>query len=472
LNGSALQWGGRFSAPPDAALLAFGSSLEDDLVLAPFDVACSRAHVAALRDGGIVDAGTAVALEIALDRVAAEIAAGTFAAAARSSGAEDVHGAIDARVRALEPEAGSRLHAGRSRNDQVATTLLLYARARAAQGSAVCAGIARGAVARATAALADETAMPAATHWQPAQPMLLAFWLAAMAENFARAARRFSRVAADAREDCPLGSGACTGSSLPLDRAAAAAALGFARPSRNALDAAGDRDVVLDLLQADARALLAASRVCGEIVVYCTPQFGYARLEDGAATGSSLMPQKRNPDPFELVRAAASSAIGALAGAQATVAGLALSYHRDLQETKRIVVRETERAFAALDAFARAFDYVRWNDAALAAAAASSYTVATDIADALVARGVPSRRAHELVGTAVAAAEQTGRPLAADDIAALADATGLATFEAPLDARASIAAKRTAGSTGPQFVREALAELTALLDREFPGEPA
>jgi argininosuccinate lyase len=184
------------------------------------------------------------------------------------------------------------------------------------------------------------------------------------------------------------------------------------------------------------------------------------------------MPQKRNPDPFELVRAAASSAIGALAGAQATVAGLALSYHRDLQETKRIVVRETERAFAALDAFARAFDYVRWNDAALAAAAASSYTVATDIADALVARGVPARRAHELVGTAVAAAEQTGRPLAADDIAALADATGLATFEAPLDARASIAAKRTAGSTGPQFVREALAELTALLDREFPGEPA
>ena len=258
---------------------------------------------------------------------------------------------------------------------------------------------------------------------------------------------------------------------MPLDRAAAAAALGFARPSRNALDAVGDRDVALDLLHADARALLAASRVSDEFVVYCTPAFGYARLDDGAATGSSLMPQKRNPDPFELVRAAASSAIGALAGAQATVAGLALSYHRDLQETKRIVVRETERALAALDAFARAFDYVRWNDAALAAAAASSYTVATDIADALIARGVPARRAHELVGTAVAAPSKRAA-LAADDIATLADATGLATFEAPLDARASIAAKRTAGSTGPQFVREALAELTALLDREFPKEPA
>jgi argininosuccinate lyase len=184
------------------------------------------------------------------------------------------------------------------------------------------------------------------------------------------------------------------------------------------------------------------------------------------------MPQKRNPDPFELVRAAASSAIGALAGAQATVAGLALSYHRDLQETKRIVVRETERALAALDAFARAFEYLRWNDAALAAAAANSYTVATDVADALVARGVPSRRAHELVGTAVTAAEQAGRQLVVEDITALADAAGLATLEAPLDAHTSIAAKRTAGSTGPQFVREALAELSALLDCEFPKVPA
>jgi len=472
LNGSALQWGGRFSAPPDTALLAFGSSLEDDLILAPFDVACSRAHVAALRGGGIIDADAASALETALDRVADEIAAGTFVAAARASGAEDVHGAIDARVREIDPLAGGLLHAGRSRNDQVATTLLLYVRDRAERGAAACSAIARGGIARAEGALDDGTAMSATTHWQPAQPMLLAFWLAAVAESFARAARRFARVAADAREVCPLGSGACTGSTLPLDRSVAATTLGFGRPSRNALDAVGDRDVILDLLHADARALLAASRVCGEIVVYCTPAFGYARLDDRAATGSSLMPQKRNPDPFELVRAAASSAIGALAGAQATVAGLALSYHRDLQETKRIVVGETERALAALDAFARAFEYVRWNDDALASGAAAPYTVATDVADALVARGVSPRRAHELVGNAVTRAEQEGRQLAAEDVAWVAEEAGLAPFEAPLDARASIAAKRTVGSTGPEFVRESLAELSALLDREFPKAPA
>ena len=223
-----------------------------------------------------------------------------------------------------------------------------------------------------------------------------------MAENFGRAARRFGRVATDARDACPLGSAACTGSTLPLARGASAAALGFARASRNALDVAGDRDVALDLLHAGTRALLAASRVCAELVVYCTPAFGYARLDDAAATGSSLMPQKRNPDPFELVRAAASSAVGSLAGAQATVAGLALSYHRDLQETKatrdpRNGTRAGRTRRVRAGVRVRALGYA----AALETAAARSFTVATDVADALVARGVPARRAHQLVGAAV-----------------------------------------------------------------------
>ncbi len=463
-----LQWGGRFSAPPDPMLLAFGSSLEEDLVLAPFDVACSRAHVTALESGGVVPAAVAAALRVALDAVGAEIADAGFAVAARASNAEDVHGAIDARVRELAGEAGPFLHAGRSRNDQVATTLALYVRDRAEAAATLAATTARGALGQARAALAANTVLAATTHWQPAQPMLLAFWLEAVAESFARAAERFDRVAADARLACPLGSGACTGSTLPLDRAAAARELGFAAPSRNALDAIGSRDLALDLLHAVARALGAASRVSEELVIWCTPAFGYVRLDDAAATGSSLMPQKRNPDPFELVRAHAAAANGALAAALGTTTGIALSYHRDLQETKACVIRAVERGLAALGAFARALSYVRWNGETMSARATDGYTVATDVADALVARGVTARAAHELVGNAVGAAERAGRPLGEADLEALARSAHLSMpLNAPLDARASVRAKQTIGSTAPDAVAAAISELeTVLAERE------
>jgi argininosuccinate lyase len=460
-----LQWGGRFSAPPDAALLAFGSSLEEDLVLAPFDVECSRAHVAALESGGIIPEAAARALRAALATVEGEIASGDFAAAARAGNAEDVHGAIDARVRELAGDAGPSLHAGRSRNDQVATTLALYVRARAARAADVAAATAREALAQARAALEAEILVAATTHWQPAQPILLAFWLEAVAESFARAAERFDRVAADARVACPLGSGACSGSTLPLDRAAAARQLGFAAPSRNALDAIGTRDLALDLLHAVARALGAASRVSEEIVIWCTPAFGYARLDDAASTGSSLMPQKRNPDPFELVRAHAAAANGALVAALGTTTGIALSYHRDLQETKAVVIRAVERGLGALDAFARALAYVRWNGDAMTAHAGDGYTVATDLADALVARGITARAAHELVGNAVGEAEREERPLAERDLDALGAAAGLASpLTAPLDARGSVRAKRTAGSTAPGAVAAAISELETVLE--------
>ncbi|GAC1307391.1 MAG: argininosuccinate lyase [Vulcanimicrobiaceae bacterium] len=459
-----LQWGGRFAAPPDAALLAFGSSLEEDLVLARFDVRCSLAHVRALEAGGVVPESIAAELRAALGIVAAEIDAGTFAARARGTDAEDVHGAIDDRVRELAPDAGGSLHTGRSRNDQVATTLALYVRERAAYGAATAERTARLAIARAREALRDGTLLAATTHWQPAQPILLAFWLAAVAESFARAAVRFVRVAADACEASPLGSGACSGSTLPLDRAAAARELGFAAPSRNALDAIGNRDLALDLVHAVARALGAASRASEELVLWCTPAFGYARLDDAASTGSSLMPQKRNPDPFELVRAHAAAANGALAAALGTTTGIALSYHRDLQETKAIAIRAIERGLAALDAFAAAFAYVRYEGAAMSARAGDGYTVATDVADALIARGVPARRAHALVGTMVGNAERARRDLAASDLDALADAAGLGRpLDAPLDARASVNAKRTAGSTHPDAVARALDELEASL---------
>ncbi len=463
MTGEDLQWGGRFNGPPDAGLLAFGSSLEEDLVLAPFDVACSRAHVLALRGGGVVGDADAAALLASLERVADEICDGSFAAFARRSAAEDVHGAIDARVRALAGEAGLRLHSGRSRNDQVATTLALYVRDRARRGARVAAAIGEQWVARGREELACGTLMAGTTHWQPAQPVLLAFWMAAAAEPFLRAAQRFGQVARSAALRCPLGSGALAGSTLPLDREAAARALGFAAPSRNALDAIGNRDAALDLAHAYVRAVVDASRACEELVLWATPAFGYVRLGDAASTGSSLMPQKRNPDPFELIRAKASSLVGAYAGALATLCGLGLSYHRDLQETKALAIATAEQGLAALAAFERALPACTFVRERLDSHAAAGYTIATDIADALVARGVTAREAHVLAGRAVADAERENRELNAEDLRGLAAAAGLDTpLGAPLTARESIAAKRTAGSTSAPDVREQLDSL--LLD--------
>jgi argininosuccinate lyase len=452
-----LQWGGRFASAPDASLLAFGSSLADDLVLAPFDARCSRAHVAALAH--VLSVDDADALRAALDRVAAEIDDGSFAAWATRRDFEDVHGAIDARVREHAGVAGERLHAGRSRNDQVATTLLLYARDRARRGALLALDVAALIEDRAESALERRALLAATTHWQPAQPVLLAFWLDAAAQAFVRAAERFARVASDAARFCPLGSAALAGTSLPLDRAAAARELGFGAPSRNALDSVGDRDVALDLLHAATRAAVAASRPSEELVIWATPALGYVRLDDAASTGSSLMPQKRNPDPFELVRAAGARAIGAYAGALATTNGIALSYHRDLQETKAQVIDGTEAALAALDAFRRAFAHVHFNDAATGARAGDGYTVATDLADAVILSGATARQAHRAVGERVLRAEEEGRALDATDAAALG------VPDAPIDALDSVLGKRTAGSTHPDAVAASIAATRDALAR-------
>ncbi|MDE2482876.1 MAG: argininosuccinate lyase [bacterium] len=458
---ASLQWGGRFAAPPDAALIAFGSSLEDDLPLAPFDVRCSLAHVEALEGGGAIGAQYADALRAALAQVADEVRDGSFAAWARALGAEDVHGAIDARVRELAPEAGAYLHAGRSRNDQVATTLALYARDRAERGARHALAIARTLCSAANDEAAAGTLLAATTHWQPAQPVLLAFWLAAATEPFVRAAQRFTAARKAASATCPLGSAAVAGSTIPLARERSAAFLGFAAPSRNAMDAIGTRDAALDVAHAFVRAVLDASRVAEEIVLWAAPAFGYVRIGDATATGSSLMPQKRNPDALELVRGGASELVGLYGGALSSLAGLALSYHRDLQQTKRLCVLAIERGVAILDAFARAIADVTFVREAMNARAADGYAVATDIADALILRGCSAREAHALVGERVRRAEEEGRALDTGDLAALASAIGVPALEAPLDAAASVSAKATVGSTSPDAVRASLAELAS-----------
>ena len=439
---TALQWGGRFIAGADTQLLAFGSSLEDDLVLARFDVACSLGHVEALEGGKIVTASQSAALRAALRSVESEIGGGTFAAYARATQAEDVHGAIDARVRELAGTAGEWLHAGRSRNDQVATTLLLYVRDRARAGAQRSHAIASALAGRARDALRAQTVVAGCTHRQPAQPVLLAFVLTAWSEPFVRAAERFVAVADSAGKFCPLGSAALAGSGLPLDRERAAQWLGFREPSRNALDAIGNRDAALDLAHACVRAVVDASRVAEELIAWSAPAYGYVRLGDAASTGSSLMPQKRNPDPFELVRACAAKLVGAYAGALGTLCGLAPSYQRDLQVTKSQTIAIAEEAIATLGAFARAWEAVSFDCEAMEGAALEGFTIATDVADALIAHGTSPREAHARVGAEVARAESEGRAL-----------------EAELDARASVAAKRTSGSTAPGEVRDQLRSL-------------
>jgi argininosuccinate lyase len=460
---SALQWGGRFASAPDTSLLAFGSSLEEDLILAPFDVACSLAHVEALAGGNVITAADAAVLTQSLQTVAREIEDGSFAQQARTANAEDVHGAIDARVRELAGQAGERLHAGRSRNDQVATTLLLYVRDRAAIAAAACARIADTLATRAQAELDAGTLVAGCTHRQPAQPVLLAFLLGAWSEPFARAAQRFAVVEDGAQRSCPLGSAALAGTTLPLDRTRAAAILEFDTPSRNALDAIGNRDAALDLAHACVRSALDASRISEELIAWCAPAYGFVRLGDAAATGSSLMPQKRNPDPFELVRAHAATLIGAYAGALTTLCGLAPSYQRDLQQTKAQTIAIVERTLAVLAAFAAAWDAVEFARERMNATAIDGYTIATDVADALIARGVTARNAHALVGAAVARAESERRLLDATDLERLAQAIGVDAIDAPLDAQASVRAKRTVGSTAPEEVRVQLAALRAEL---------
>ncbi|HEY1882007.1 MAG TPA: argininosuccinate lyase [Candidatus Cybelea sp.] len=458
-----LQWGGRFANAPDPQLLAFGSSLEEDLVLAAFDVECSRAHVAALRAGGIIDEPQATTLLGALESVRDEITDGSFAQTARAGGFEDVHGAIDARVRALAGETGEWLHAGRSRNDQVATTLLLYVRDRAGSAARCAHAIARAIGERARGEFEAGTLLAACTHRQPAQPAMLAFVLMAWAEPFVRATSRFLAARRAAAAACPLGSAALAGSSLPLDRMRAADALAFAAPARNALDAIGNRDAALDLAHAFVRATIDASRICEELIAWAAPAYGYVQLGDAASTGSSLMPQKRNPDPFELVRARAAAGVGRYAGALATLCGLAPSYQRDLQVTKSQIIAIVEDSLRTLEAFARAFDAVTFVREKMAAGALEGYTVATDVADALIGHGVTARTAHALVGAAVARAESEQRALAAQDFAWLAGESGIASLPAPLDAQASVEGKRTRGSTSPDEVRRQLASLESEL---------
>ena len=437
-------WAGRLEGGPAEELWAFTASLHVDRRMASDDVAGSRAHVRGLARAGLLSSEDAAALLGALDTVDEELTSGTFAFAATD---EDVHTAVERRVTELAGPAGGRLHTGRSRNDQVATDLRLWAKRELAEVAARVLSLQQVLLQRATTAAADGTYLPGYTHLQRAQPVLLAHHLLAHGWALARDVDRL--VDTRRRLDVsPLGAGALAGSSLPLDPVATAADLGFAAAFDNSLDAVSDRDFVAEALFDLALLGVHLSRIGEEVVLWSSAEFGFLRLDDAWATGSSMLPQKKNPDVAELARGKSGRLIGHLTGVLVTLKGLPLAYNRDLQEDKEPLFDAVEQVNLALAALAGLLATATFDVDRMAAAADAPETAAAavDLAEWLVAAGMPFRDAHHVVAGLVRDSSD-GRASLAELAAAHAqlgpDAAAL------LEPGAAVRRRTTAGGAGP-----------------------
>jgi argininosuccinate lyase len=446
-------WAGGFAGPPDPGMWAYAWSLPVDRRLWPQDVAGSRAHVRALVRAGVLTGDEGERLLDGLAKVAAELAGGSFA---WLDGDEDVHAAVERRLTGLVGPLGGKLHTGRSRNDQVATDLALWLKGAHAAAVAACAELI-GALATAGGAHAG-VVLPGLTHLQPAQPVLWGFQLAAHGFALARDADRFRDAAARA-DRSPLGAGAIAGSSFPLDPAETARDLGFSRAFDNAMDATSDRDAVAEFEAAAAIAMVHASRLAEDVALWAGR--GWVRLPDAWATGSSMLPQKRNPDVAELARGRAGTVIGRLTGLLATLKGLPLAYARDLQEDKAGAFEVADTLTSTMAALAGLVAGLEPDQRRMRAAAAEGETTAVDLAEALVRAGVPFREAHAAVGAAVRLVAGRGARLAdLDERDLLAIHPALVEVDrAVLDLDGSLAAKATPGSTNPARVAQQLGTL-------------
>ena len=453
-------WGGRFSAKPADLMQAINVSIGFDRRLAEQDLAGSRAHAAMLRSQGVISSDDAAAIEKGLEAIEGEIAAGAFPFREEY---EDIHMNVEARLRELIGPAAGRLHTARSRNDQVALDLRMWVREACDRSVGQLTVLIRDLVARAEAHAA--TLMPGFTHLQPAQPITFGHHLMAYVEMFARDATRF----ADARRrmnECPLGAAALAGSPFPIDRHATADALGFEAPMANSLDAVSARDFALESLAAATLCALNLSRLAEEIVLWMTPQFGFVQLTDAFTTGSSIMPQKRNPDAAELVRAKAGRLLGAFTQLAMVMKGLPLTYSKDMQEDKVVTFDAFDALELSLSAMAGMVDDLQPDAARMAAAAGAGYTTATDLADWLVRElGLPFRDAHHVTGAAVRRAETLGCDLPA---LPLAELQGLepritAGVYGVLTPEASVASRTSYGGTAPDQVRAQVARWKEIL---------
>ena len=389
-------WGGRFDGQTDAGVERFTASIHFDRALARFDLRGSTAHARMLASVGLISAEDERALIEGLAEIAAQIESGRFPF---DPALEDIHMNIESRLREIVGiDVAGRLHTGRSRNDQVATDLALYLRdvsGAAERGILELRGIL---IERAAEHL--DTVLPGYTHLQRAQPVRLAHHWLAFAEMLSRDAGR-QRNLRSRLSDCPLGAGALAGSTLPLDRRHTAAALGFDAPSANSMDSVASRDVALEFLSIAAICMIQLSRLAEELVLWSTAEFGFVELSDAYSTGSSLMPQKKNPDVPELVRGKSGRAIGNLVALLTVMKGLPLTYNRDMQEDKEPIFDSATTLRDALEVMGGAIRTLRVNTERMAAAADDAMLLATDLAEALVVAGIPFREAHEAVGQIV-----------------------------------------------------------------------
>ena len=446
-------WGGRFADGPSPALSALSKSTHFDWVLAPYDVQASKAHARVLHRAGLLTDEQRDGLLAGLDSLGSDIADGSFTPVVTD---EDVHGALErGLIDRVGADLGGRLRAGRSRNDQVATLFRMWLRDAMTR---VAAGVLEVVEALAGQAAAHPTAtMPGKTHLQAAQPVLLAHHLLAHAQPLLRDVERIADFDKRAAVS-PYGSGALAGSSLGLDPDAIAADLGFTAAADNSIDATASRDFAAEAAFVLAMIGVDLSRLAEDIILWSTTEFGYATLHDSWSTGSSIMPQKKNPDIAELARGKAGRLIGNLSGLLATLKAQPLAYNRDLQEDKEPVFDSVAQLEMVLPAMAGLVATLSFDVERMAALAPAGYTLATDVAEWLVRRGVPFRVAHETAGAAVRAAESRGvglEDLTDDELAAVsADLTPQ--VREVLSVAGSVASRNARGGTAPERVADQL----------------
>ncbi len=447
-------WGGRFTAPPDATFAEFNDSFRFDQRLFAADVTASIAHANGLRRAKVISNDEAdkivAALRIILDEATDN--ADYFA----TERAEDVHSFIEAKLIEKIGDTGRKLHTGRSRNDQVATAFRLWCRdevdaivelIRLVEGSLL-----------AFAKRHEDAVIPAYTHLQRAQPVLFAHWCLAYFEMLERDVERF-RQARGRVNILPLGSGAVAGTGFPIDRVAVAHELGFDAVSQNSLDGVSDRDFTVDICSAASLLMLHLSRLAEDMILYASSEFKFIELSDAVSSGSSLMPQKKNPDALELLRGKTGRVFGNNLSLLTMLKGLPLAYNKDMQEDKEAVFDTIDTVGISLRAAAVILDNSSLNENAACTAAATGFLNATDLADYLVEKGVPFRSAHEAVGRAVLFSIEKGcelNELSLDDLKQFSDVIAEDVFER-LSLASSVKARSAIGGTSPERVREALA---------------
>ncbi len=451
-------WGGRFSAGPSSIMQRINASIGFDRKLWREDIEGSKAHAAMLAKQGIISDTDAAEIHRGLDLIAAEIAEGQFVF---KTELEDIHMNVEARLAELIGPRAGRLHTARSRNDQVATDFKLWVRNALGRLDNDLKAL--------QAALIDQaerhaaTIMPGFTHLQLAQPVTFGHHLLAYVEMLGRDRRRVAD-ALNRADDCPLGAAALAGSPYPIDRQATASALGFARPSANSIDAVSDRDFALDYLATGAIIAVHLSRFAEELVLWSSDQFAFVRLSDGFTTGSSIMPQKRNPDAAELVRAKTGRVIGDLNTLLIALKGLPLAYSKDMQEDKEPVFDTEDTLALALAAMTCMVADMTVNANSMRRSADRGYVTATDLADWLVRTlGLPFRNAHHVSGSLVKLAETKGvqlYDLALDEMQAVHSGIDARVFDV-LTVEASVASRLSQGGTAPERVREAAAAARA-----------